>query len=535
MNMKLPRLTTPVLVALVFCLLTVPLAADIRLPAFFSDHMVVQQGVPLVLWGQASPGEAVSARLVPSGSSNNQQEAENTDAGSKNTIALSDGSWQLVLPPPTSSTNSSSGSYVLYVQGKNSIQIQDVLAGDVWLCSGQSNMEFPMQHSSDAATEVSAANDSKLRFFQVQRSAAWEPQAGLKGKWVLCTPTSVKGFSAVAYFFAKEIRAKIGVPVGLIASYVGGTSIQSWMNKDSLEAQPPFTKYLKQFETNYTSHHADNPEPDTVVPPVPPRTIQGIPISTPIVLYNAMIAPLGSLRLKGILWYQGESNAGSPASAAEYAELFPRLISSWRKQWQQPALPFLFVQLPNYQAKTNDPVQNTGWPWLRDAQYKTATLPATGMAVSIDLGEATNIHPTQKHEVGRRLALLALRDVYHQDVVATGPVLKNVVQDGNKLRVDFTQVEGRLYRQPPTDKNQAPAVSNAALPREEIQGIAICGPDGHWVKAHAMIEGQTLLAWADSVPSPRFIRYAWLNNPTASLWNSAGLPAAPFRNDTFLP
>jgi len=552
--------------AVLLCVLASPLAvrAEVKMPAIFGDHMVLQQDVKIPVWGWADPNEPVSVTL-------GDDTAKTTaDAGGK---------WSVSLEPVKATATPQK----LTVTGRNSLTFTDVLIGDVWVCSGQSNMEFDLAGSykgknsfggaSDAATAVPAANDSQLRLFLVTKKIALDPQTDVVGKWEVCTPDSAAFFSAVGYFFGQELRHALNRPIGLIGTYWSGMPAQAFTSLSALQKDPPFTNYIDAFtkiQANYPTAKENYPAAmaayqaklkewnATVAPvfnplmkqwqadamraaasgqPAPPRPVPSEPMPkgpsnpegapyTPTVLFNGMIAPLIPYAIKGAIWYQGESNAGN---AAEYATLFPRMISDWREKWNEGDFPFLYVQLAAYMKAQTAPSEG-GWALLREAQLKTLSLPNTGMAVAIDIGNGADIHPKDKHDVGLRLALAAKHVAYGQKLVYSGPIYDSMKVEGNKIRLSFKDTgSGLKMGTPPWTASGVPAPAPT-----ELTGFAIAGADRNWVWAKAEIEGQDVVVSSDQVASPVAVRYGWGNNPPCNLYNNEGLPASPFRTDDWV-
>jgi sialate O-acetylesterase len=524
---------------------------DVHLPAIFGNHMLLQQDIKIPIWGWADAGEAVTVTLG--------------DHTAK-TTADAAGKWRVDLDSMATAVTP----LTLTVTGKNSLKFDDVLVGDVWICSGQSNMQFQTQEANNAATEIPKADDPQLRLFLVTSQQALDPQTDLTGQWMVCTPATIKTYSAVAYFFARELRHTLNRPIGLICNSRGGMPAQAYTSLSGLQKDPPFTNYLnvyqkvvadypkakeaypaalaayndqlkqwnesvgptyapilKQWQEAIVQAHASGlPEPPKPAPPTPlpkqPVLPQGSP-NTPTVLYNALVAPLIPYAIKGVIWYQGESNAGN---GPEYAILFPRMISDWREKWGQGDFPFLYVQLANFMAPQKSPSEG-GWAYLREAQLKTLSLPNTGMAVAIDLGAANNIHPKDKLDVGLRLALAAKHVAYGQDVVYSGPIYDSMTVEGNKIRLKFKQTgSGLQISGPPSTSTGAPASAPT-----ELTGFAIAGTDQNWVWAKARIDGNTVVVSSDQVAAPVAVRYGWASNPPCNLYNKEGLPASPFRTD----
>lgn len=533
---------------------------DVKLPAILSDNMLLQANRPVRIWGMADAGEKVTVSF-------GQQ--------SVSAAANDAGNWQVMLKPLTPGETGK-----LVVAGKNTIAINNVLAGSVWICSGQSNMEFGMKTAHNAASEIPKANYPKIRLFLVSKTTAVRPQADVVGKWVECTPQSLvvggkDGFSAVAYFFGRDLHVATDVPVGLIETSWGGTPAQAWTSLPGLQDTPELKHYVDtplfgnaaqaMEETKAEQAKAiaawekkrQRWEEEVGVPyqaalkawaeearvakeqgktappqPLPSREAPRKPLAgevephVPTSLYNAMIAPLTPFTIEGVIWYQGENNA--PA-AVEYRTLFPRMIRDWREKWGQGDFPFLFVQLANFMEQRSEPSDHA-WAWLREAQAMTLKLPNTGMAVAIDIGDAVSIHPTNKMDVGHRLALHALKMVFARDLVASGPLYDSMKIEGDRIRVRFKDSGSPLtIGVAPSTQPGAPAEK----PAGELKGFAIAGEDHKWVWANARIDGDTVVVWNDALTRPVAVRYAWANNPACNLYNRAGLPASPFRTDDF--
>ncbi len=614
--------------------------ADMKLNPLFSDDMILQREKPAPIWGQADAGERVTIRFA---------------GQSKTAVADAKGRWMVRLSPLRAAAGR-----VLVAQGKNTVTLKNVAVGDVYLCSGQSNMQFGLSESQFGAVDVAKANYPNIRLLGVPQKAAATPQSEFGGavKWQTCTPKSAASFSAVGYFFGRELHQKLQIPIGLIDSSWGGTIAEAWTSRQTLAAMPEYRKGLADmdaaaratgsFETqmalwwdkndsgsqngfaradfddaawaemtipaawetaglpdydglvwfrkvvevpadwagkdlmlhlggiddrdttffNGQRVGAQNVWSETRTYRIPgdlvkagrnliavrvldtggggglygddilrleragaaPISLQGAwkyRATTPLsqlgmlpmdfsgnpnqtaVLYNAMIAPLVPFALRGAIWYQGESNA---YAAKAYRTLFPALIRDWRARFGQD-LGFYFVQLANFHARSEQP-QESEWAELREAQTMTLSLPRTGMATIIDIGEANDIHPKNKRDVGHRLALAALAGEYGQKIESSGPMLHSVKVSGNQIRVQFAHAVGLK-------------TGDGAAPR----GFAIADDDKKWVWAKARIEGDSIVILSDAVPNPTQVRYGWAENPDVNLYNGAGLPAVPFRTD----
>ncbi|MBI5473805.1 MAG: beta galactosidase jelly roll domain-containing protein [Ignavibacteriae bacterium] len=633
----------------ILLLISVSSLAQVRLPRLVSDGMVLQRNADVKIWGWASHGEKVSVRFVDS---------------TYSTITDSSGSWSVTL-----AQLQPGGPHDMQIRASDSVTIHDILIGDVWVCSGQSNMELPMKRVRPLyENEIAAANNSQIRQFAVPQQYDFnKPHDDLTaGSWKSVTPENVLDFSAVAYFFAKEVYERHKIPIGLIHSSLGGSPAQSWMSEEALKAFPTYyeeaqrfkdSTLIQQIETSdrtrinawYTllrqkDKGYSNPrqewlatkvktsgwstmnvpgywyetkigdvngvvwfrktitlpasaagkqaklilgrivDADSVFvngvfigttsyqyPPrryeIPPKVLKRgqntivvrvinssghggfvpdkpyelivddvkidlkgkwqcrlgatmTPLASqtfirwkPLGLYNAMLAPLFNYRIKGVIWYQGESNTRRPV---EYRELFPAMIRNWRSDWKQGEFPFLFVQLTNFMESKSQPSESE-WALLRESQLRTLSLPNTAMAVTIDIGEWNDIHPLNKKDVGKRLALAAEKVAYGNGaIVSSGPLYQSMRTDSNKIVVKFSEIGSGL-----TTKDGA-----------ELKQFAIAGADKKFVWAHARIEGDEVIVWNESVATPVAVRYAWADNPEgANLCNKEGLPASPFRTD----
>ncbi|HEY3417272.1 MAG TPA: sialate O-acetylesterase, partial [Armatimonadota bacterium] len=631
-----------------------------KLPAIFADHMVLQRNLPIKVWGWAKAGEAIAVTMAG-------QTARATTG--------TDGCWQAALPPLEAG-----GPYEMTVQGASeTVTFSDVLIGEVWVCSGQSNMEWPLSMTQHADVDVPAATDDGMRLFTVTKAAVVEVADDVVGTWEVCSPMSVAQFSAVGYYFGLRLRKELGIPIGLINTSWGGTPAESWTSAESLLAHPElrgmvekmrseladfpradaiYRTALKEWEQGNFPPDAGNsgfpngwadpatsaadweemllpqswqcagldfngvlwfrreveipaawagqplrlrigacdkndytyfnnqfigsltmddrpdawstprcytvpgelvkaggnliavrvfsnmynggmtgpavqmsigPADDSAEPlplagpwryqveqnygrrpavPAPPMPAGPGNAWTPTSLYNGMIAPIVPYGIAGAIWYQGESNADR---AVQYRTLFPAMIRDWRMHWEQGDFPFLFVQLANYMGINSAPVESN-WAELREAQTMTLALPHTGMATIIDIGDAMDIHPKNKLDVGNRLALWALEDTYGKDVIPSGPLYDGMTVEGNSIRLRFTHVAGGLVAK-----------------GGPLSGFAIAGADGKFIWADAVIDGDTVVVSSADVPIPAAVRYAWADNPICNLYNAEGLPASPFR------
>ena len=489
---------------------TISAFGDVRLPALISDHMVLQQEAAANVWGWADAGEEVSV----------------TFAGNElKTTTDATGTWQTRLSGLKGGTSGD-----LTIRGKNSLTVRDVLVGEVWVGSGQSNMEWTVSNSANPAEEIAAANYPQLRMFTVKKSSQFQPQDDCVGKWEVCTPSTAPRFSAVAYYFGRKLHQDLKIPVGLIHSSWGGTPAEYWTPSEIVATDPDFKSIQEGWERKKTDFPAAKAKYDEVLKTwetesekaassgaKPPRRPDfprgGDAVESPGSLYNGMISPLLRYSIQGVIWYQGESNA---SQAKLYRKLFPTMILSWRARWGME-LPFLYVQLANFNARnvppTGDP-EDSRWAELREAQLQTLELPRTGMAVAIDIGEATDIHPKNKQEVGRRLALIAQGMVYYQDVEFSGPIITGSQVEEGKVRLSFRHAEGLK-----------PASG------DRFTGFAIAAEDRKFVWADAEVQGDHIVLSHPQIPQPTALRYAWGDNPAGNLVNKSGLPASPFRSD----
>lgn len=630
----------PIALSAVF-LMTVSARANVTLPKVFSSNMVLQRDKPVKIWGWAAKGEKVTIQF------NTQKVIAKAGAT---------GEWQAMLQPMPAG-----GPYVLRIAGQNNLAFSNILVGDVYICSGQSNMEWVLKNTNNAAVEIAASSYPGIRLFTVKKAMSFAEKKDVDASpWEECAPSTSGDFSAVAYFFARKLVKDMNVPIGLIHTSWGGTNIEAWTSWDIMSKTADYSKVdvvkmeadratsekrLQEFQASLKNDKGDAEkwyDPASVVPgwknislpqlweqteignadgivwfkkdfdipaslagkkatlslgPIddndvtyvngrqvgatnsyntdriyevaagnlqPGRntimvkvvdngggggiygqpgqlflqcgnekiSLEGVwqykasvlstafgitdygPNNFPSQLYNAMIAPLTPFAIKGAIWYQGESNAGE---SFKYRTLFPGLINNWRNKWND-AFPFFWVQLANFMKPDAEPVQS-GWAELREAQSMTLRLPQTGQAVIIDIGEAGDIHPRNKQDVGYRLALAAEKVAYNKDIVYSGPVYKSMSVAGDKIILQFTNTGSGLVAK---DKYGY------------LRGFSIAGSDQHFVWAKASIEGDKVIVYSSAVASPVAVRYAWANNPDdAGLYNREGLPASPFRTDSW--
>jgi sialate O-acetylesterase len=513
----LQRLTPLVFSVLVLCTASSALA-DVRMPAIFGSQMVLQRDMAVPVWGWADAGEEVTVTF---------------QSQTKSTKADSDGKWSVKLDALTVGLPAS-----LVVKGKNQLTFDDVLVGDVWVCSGQSNMEWSIKVGLDPDLESLASKNNKLRLFHLQKAASTKPKTDCIGKWAVSGPGTVNDFSAVAYFFGRQLQETTDVPIGLINTSWGGTRAEAWTSAEGMASRGEFKPIIESWEkveADYSknkaayeqamekwkkeSKEATSAGKKPAAQPAAPMD----PETTPhrqTNLYNAMIAPIVPYGIKGAIWYQGESNAGR---AEQYRTLMAALIKSWRDAWKQGNFPFYQVQLANFKGKTDQPVESD-WAELREAQVISSEAAAPGgVACIIDIGAAKDIHPKDKQNVGKRLARLALVDLYGLagTVTRSGPTYRSMdIKDG-KIVLHFDNLgEGGLK-------------GLISYYGEPLSGFAIAGDDKKFVWGDAKIEGDTVVVSSKDVPNPVAVRYNWADNPSGNLYNKAYLPAYPFRTDNW--
>jgi sialate O-acetylesterase len=467
------------------CLATVA-NADVKLASIFGDSMVLQRDMAVPVWGWADADEEVTVTLGDQ---------------IKKVTADKEGRWQVKLD----ALQANAEGQTLNISGKNTIELKDVLIGEVWICSGQSNMEWAIGGAANGKEEVAAADHPQIRLFNVPGHLT-SPLAKetCPGAWQICQPNTAGGFSAVGYFFGRRLQEELKVPIGLVGSNWGGTRIEPWTSPAGFRSVPE----LKEIADQVDAYTADT-------------KVQG---RSPAAIYNAMIHPLAPFAMRGAIWYQGESNG---AEGESYYHKTQALVNGWRELFN-PDLAFYWVQLANFQAPTDDPAGGNGWAKLREAQRKALNIKHTGMAVIIDIGEAGDIHPRNKQDVGARLAQWALHQTYgKQDIVPAGPLYKSHKSEGNSIRVSFDHVGSGLM----VGKKEGlePTVEDKD---GKLQRFAIAGADKQWHWAEATIDGDDVVLTSPAVAEPVAVRYAYSMNPTgANLYNKAGIPASPFRTD----
>jgi sialate O-acetylesterase len=488
-------------------LLAFSAVAEVTLPAILTEHMVLQRDRPVHLWGKAAPSEAIAVTF--------RGEIQQTTANAF-------GQWSLYLAP-----GAPGGPFDLTIKATNTIAFKDILVGDVWVASGQSNMEFKLRQTANAQTEIAAAKYPKIRRILIPKKVSDHPMDETAAQpWTDINPENAANASAVAFFFARHLQDKLnGVPIGIIESFWGGTPVESWVSLHgisedpalmpifggwarSLEAWPAIEAQFNRRLDQWNEASAKAKAEGIAAPPKPgkPETGPG-GAYTPAGLYNAMIAPLTPYPIKGAIWYQGESNANpNPNGASLYARAFQAMIRDWRRVWGLGDFPFLYVQLANYKS-------NPSWPDLREAQRQTLSLVNTGMAVTIDVGNPADIHPTNKQDVGLRLALAARAVAYGEKLTYSGPLYRQALREGNAMRVWFDQTGTGLTAKGST-----------------LKGFEIAGSDRRFVAAEAHIDGGSVVVSSLAVAVPTHVRYGWSDNPDCNLYNAEGLPASPFRS-----
>ncbi len=493
------RMRNWVLAGLAFIVLASNVAqADVKLPNVFGDHMVLQRNQKNKVWGMAAAGEAVTVTL---------------DKQSLTATAGADGAWHVMLEPLPAG-----GPHVLAVKGKNEVKFEDVLVGEVWVCSGQSNMQWSVNASTNADLERLAAKNPNLRMINFPQVGKQEPVWTHDRKWMVCTPENVGGFSAVGYFFGRQLQETLDVPVGMINNAWGGSACEAWINRDILAADEKYKPMMERTAANEAAFAALSAKQDPT--PEEKKQLQGLGgfmggNSRPGNIYNGVLKSHLGYGIKGAIWYQGESNAGR---AYQYRDLFPLMIKSWRDEWAQGDFPFYWVQLADFRGEKAEPAESD-WAELREAQTMTMTkLPNTGEAVIIDIGEGKDIHPQNKLEVGKRLARWALAKDYGVQVAYHSPQYKSMEAAGDKLVLTFD------------------FINNGWRPFDvpEPRGFTVAGEDKVFHNATAKIlpDGKIEVS-SPKVAKPVAARYGWADNPVVNLFDATGLPLTPFRTDDF--
>ena len=511
---------TPLFLAAV-CLMASPVSG-IELPGMFSGHAVLQRGLSVPVWGWGTPAEEVEVRF----------------AGQiKRTTVDEEGRWRLSLSP----LDATAEGQILVVEGSESGQVivEDILVGEVWLASGQSNMQWALSATERALQDIPAADHPGIRMFLADLTTSAIPRRRVGGEWNVATPLTAGKFSAVGYYFALKLHRELGVPVGIIRAAWGGKPVESFTSRETLATEPEgrallqnldaemrrfdlgaaeasYKKQMAAWEKIRSSNRAEkDPKKRRKLPRKPQRPRPpALNPSRAASIYNGMIHPWASYAMKGVIWYQGESNA---SRAKAYETLFPLLIMDWRKRWDAE-IPFYFAQLANFKSPTTRPGQESSWAELQNAQRLTLRLPKTGMAVINDVGAANDIHPRNKKTVGERLSRWALnRDYDQKDLVVSGPLYREFKVEEGQIRITFDNAGGLT-----TSDGKNPA------------RFEIAGEDRIWRWAEVALDGESAIVSSEEVPNPVAVRYAWASNPKgANLVNGAGLPASLFRTDSW--
>ena len=482
------------------------LQAEVSLPAIFGDHMVLQRNQENRVWGWADDGEKITVSI------NGQKHT---------TKASGKGNWKVTLKPMPAG-----GPHKLEIEGEdNEFFYDDVLVGEVWICSGQSNMAWTVANSYNAEVELLTANHPNIRLISVPQVGTQEAQKNFKGQWEACTADVLKNFSAVGYFFGRNLHQALDVPIGLIDNAWGGSAADAWIRRDVLEKDGRFDEMMAWWE----EYEATQDEASAMAKfekelaawrkngkqGQQPRRPRGLMNGNqrPANIYNGVLHPTIEYGIRGAIWYQGESNA---SRAYQYRDLFPLMIQHWRDEWDQGDFPFYYVQLADFRDEVADP-GDADWPELREAQTMTMDrLSNVGEAVIIDVGEGRDIHPRNKQTVGNRLARWALANDYGFDIVYKSPTYQSMEKDGNKILLTFDSVGKGLY----------------SFDTREPRGFAIAGDDKKFVWANAAIVGTNQVeVWSGEISNPVAVRYAWANNPDCSMFSRDGLPMTPFRTD----
>jgi sialate O-acetylesterase len=446
-----------------------------KLPHVFGNNMVLQCDSLIPVWGWAEPGEHIIVEL------NGRQ---------KETKTNSQGKWQVILPP-----QKSGGPFELKIIAKNKIVFSNIYLGDVWICAGQSNMSFPLKRVTHSKEEIASANFPRIRFLTVPAQSSEKPATDFDAQWQICSSKTAPDLSAISYYFSRNVHESLKRPIGIIILAWGGSSGEAWTDRKKLKAYPELAPLASQ-----------------------ERIDKSVPCQKAGYLHDGMLLPICPFSIKGVIWYQGESNANR---AWQYQTLFPIMIANWRENWGQGDFPFYYVQLPNFM-KTQDKPSASAWAELREAQHKTLSVRNVGEVVSIDVGDANDLHPQNKEIIGNRLAVLALAKTYGHDVPYSGPEFRSMVIEDNKAILTFSHMEEGLR-----------IGSNSQCDDSALRGFAIAGKDQKFYWAEAIILDDVVVVSSPEVPNPIAVRYAWADNPICNLTNSAGLPASPFRTDNW--
>ena len=499
-----------VLAVLCFLVFAAAASATVTPAALFTDHMVLQRDVEVPVWGTADPGEAVKVTF---------------NGQTRTTTAGADGKWMVRLDKLKAG-----GPYEMEIQGRNFITIHDVLVGEVWLATGQSNMVFTVSKKAaffagmfDEDQEIAAANFPQIRMYTERVVKAYTPQDTALGDWKVCSPDTVGAFSAIGYLFARDLQQELHVPVGIVTVAFGASTAEAWLPRDSLAGDPLLKPLLDRFDAR-EAYFRNHPHAMSADAPPAPMTLNARSAGPktgplfdptddqhePTVLFNGMMHPVIPYAVRGAIWYQGESIVGGRAGVELYPHVMDTLVTTWRNLWGEGDFPFYAVQLAALKNVSNNPM-------VREEQARILSLPDTGLAVTIDVGDPDNVHPKDKEPVGRRLALIALAKTYGRHVEYSGPVYSSMKIEGHAIRLRFTHADGGLVAK-----------------GGPLKWFQIAGEDQRFVDADAVIDGDAVVVKSPQVPAPVAVRYAWDNYPDgANLYNAAGLPAAPFRTDNW--
>ena len=499
--------------------------ADVKVAGVFSENMVLQRDHAVPVWGWSDENEPVTVEFA---------------GQRKSTTPSHDGKWMVTLDPMPANKRPRD----LIVSGKTTVILRNVLVGEVWLCSGQSNMGWPVSRAANSEEEAATADFPEIRLIKIPHTNEPYPIDDVDAQWETCTPDSVGHFSAVAYYFARRLFGDLRVPIGLISSNWGGSRIEPWTPPSGFSSVPELNEITEEVASwdlateagqqalrrhlisveKWVGATQDALSRGRVPPPAPEHPVPATRQS-PTKLYNGMIHPLIPYAIRGAIWYQGESNGREGES---YYHKMKALIQGWRGLWNQESLPFYFVQLANFrESDPNDPAGGDGWARLREAQRQASEIPNTGMVVIIDIGEASDIHPRNKQDVGERLALWPLAKIFHRDVVYSGPLYSGYTVEGDRIRIMFDHLGSGLMVGRKEGLSPVQEVENG-----ELAWFAISGADRKWHRAKATIDGNAVVVSSDNVLEPVAVRYAFAMNPEGcNLYNREGLPASPFRTD----
>ncbi len=479
--------------------------------ALFGPNAVLQRDEPVIVWGEASPDEIVTVKF------------QETTGQAK---ADASGHWEVTLP----TLKTGQGGDLIFESTSGRAVSSNVVVGDVWFCSGQSNMELPVSRAANAAAEIAEARYPEIRQFKVPIPQPGTPAGKLAGQWEVCTPETVGKFTAAGYFFARDLHQVNHQPQGLINCSWGGTPIEAWLNPE-LIATPSFQFIAKRWEALQATYperkklhdqklalwtqrqqEAKNlSQPFNEAKPIVPLGAPG-DREAPSQAYEWMTRPVIPYTVRAVLWYQGEANA---ARVTEYRDLLHAVIADWRQAWKKPTLPVIVVQLPNFKGGGSD--LGTVWAQLREAQASVLSLPATGLVVTVDIGNPVDIHPLNKQDVGKRLALVARRLIFAEEVVDTGPQFLSATREGNRMTLQFETCGRTMHIKPAATDGR--------------RSFELAGADHQFYAATASVSGNRIIVSCAEVPEPQSIRYCWRGNAAAVLFNDLGLPAAPFRTD----